>query len=73
MKLLKLLASVVHGEGAIKVPPEWRELDPLTKADILKDWIYALESEYKSSLVEMKAQAIIRKAMIKNEQNTKSN
>lgn len=73
MKTPKLVANDYYGEGYIIVPDEWQQANPLLKADILKDWIYALESQYNSALVELKAQSAIRKAMIKNEQNTKSN
>lgn len=65
MKTPKLIANDYYGEGYILVPDEWQHLDPLLKADILKDWIYALESQYKASLVELNTQSVIRKAMIK--------
>ena len=65
MKTPKLIANDYYGEGYIMVPDEWQKADPLLKADILKDWIYALESQYKASLVELNAQLVIRKAMIK--------
>lgn len=66
MKTPKLIANDYYGEGYLIVPDEWQQADPLLKADILKDWIYALENQYKASLVELNAQSVIRKAMIKD-------
>ena len=68
MKVPKLVANDYYGEGYIIVPDEWQQSDPLLKADILKDWIYALESQYKASLVELNAQSVIRKAQAKESQ-----
>ena len=68
MKVPKLVANDYYGEGYIIVPDEWQQSDPLLKADILKDWIYALESQYKASLVELNAQSVIRKAQAKVKQ-----
>lgn len=65
MKVPKLVANEFDGEGYMLVPNEWLEADPLLRADILKDWIYSLENQYKSALVELNAQSAIRKAMIK--------
>ena len=63
MKIPRLIADEEVGEGYLIVPEKWQQIDPLLKADILKDWIYALENMYNSSLIEMKAQYAIRKAM----------
>lgn len=68
MKTPKLIANDYYGEGYIIVPDEWQQADPLLKADILKDWIYALESQYNSALVELKTQSVIRKAKTKVKQ-----
>ena len=68
MKVPKLVANDYYGEGYIIVPDEWQQSDPLLKADILKDWIYALESQYKATLVELNAQSVIRKAQITSKQ-----
>lgn len=73
MKVPKLVANEYDGEGYMLVPDEWLQADPLLRADILKDWIYSLENQYESALIELKAQSVINKAMIKNEQNTKGN
>ena len=70
MKVPKLIAIEEFGEGYIKLPKEWNDYDPLLKSDLLKDWLYALESQYKASLIEMDAQSIIRRAIYKNEQDS---
>lgn len=65
MKTPKLIANEFYGEGYIKMPAEWAEEDSLLKADILKDWIYALQLEYDSCLIKMRSEAMIRKAKMK--------
>lgn len=35
------------------IPPEWREEDPLLRADILKDWIGLLTQEYELAVSEL--------------------
>ncbi len=33
--------------------PSWLEMDPLLRADILKDWIHDLQNEYHHALKEL--------------------
>lgn len=42
----KLRANLETGEGEIRVPLEFEELDPLMQCDLLKDWSYDLDKEY---------------------------
>jgi hypothetical protein len=42
----KLKADWGSGEGSVKCPEEWGELDALLRADLLKDWIYDLTEMY---------------------------
>jgi hypothetical protein len=51
---IKLKASFDNGEGSISVPESFKNCYPLLKADILKDWIYDLEEEYKKARQEMR-------------------
>lgn len=39
-------------DGSVYFPPEFKELDILSRADLLQDWILSLEEEYKATLDE---------------------
>jgi hypothetical protein len=65
MKVPRLLASELHGEGDLKMPENWTEHHWLLRADILKDWIGMLERHYDSALIEGKAESAIIKAKVK--------
>jgi hypothetical protein len=43
---IRLRADVYFGEGKVKMPPDWRGLDPVLRADLLRDWLYDLQEEY---------------------------
>jgi hypothetical protein len=51
-KKLTLKADFSNGEGSIGNVAEWRENEPLLRADILKDWIYELQQEYDLAVKE---------------------
>ena len=40
-------------EGRVKGLDSFRELDPLTRADVLRDWLHELELEYHTALEQM--------------------
>lgn len=65
MKTPKLKANVEVGEGYIKMPDDWHEHDLLLRADILKDWAYALEQEYLATVVLLYKDDTIRRAKSK--------
>ena len=56
--LVTLTADLECGEGDVKLRTVFEELDGLTRADVLKDWIGELEVLYNDALrdwaVEMK-------------------
>ena len=41
------------GEGKLKISDEWGEMNPLWRADVLKDWIYELTALYSEAMQEM--------------------
>lgn len=45
---IRLVPNWSAVEGDIKKSPDWDELQPLVKLDILKDWIGLLSTEYDS-------------------------
>jgi hypothetical protein len=47
-----LIADYDSGEGSVKLSKEFENMDGLMKADILQDWIRALENEYEDALEE---------------------
>jgi hypothetical protein len=47
------LKANLAAEGSVSIPAEWRELDGLVRADILKDWIGILQIEYDIAVLEM--------------------
>jgi hypothetical protein len=49
---IRLVANWSAVEGDIKKSPDWDELQPLVKLDILKDWIGLLDMEYNSCMYE---------------------
>ncbi len=53
--LIKLRAELGIMEGEIFVSPEFRQLFPLERLDLLRDWIFLLEAERK------KARAALRR------------
>jgi hypothetical protein len=48
--LVTLTADLECGEGAVKSRTVFDELDGLTRADVLKDWISHLEVLYNNAL-----------------------
>ena len=46
----KLKWSWSDGEGDVKFPQEFRDLDEITRADALQDWMEILEKEYKDTM-----------------------
>ena len=52
-KNVRLRSSFGNGEGDIKLSHEWDEIDPLWRADVLKDWIYELTFLYSEAMQEM--------------------
>jgi hypothetical protein len=48
--LVTLTADLECGEGDVKLRTVFDELDGLTRADVLKDWIGALEVLYNDAL-----------------------
>ena len=53
MKAPRLIADYENGEGTVKFPRDWRELSSLTRADILRDWVFELAAEYNDAVDEM--------------------
>ena len=49
---IRLVANWSAVEGDIKKSPDWDELQPLVKLDILKDWIGLLSTEYDSCMYQ---------------------
>ena len=64
-KVIKLLADWDSGEGGMQLPPEWEVEYPLMKLDLLKDWIYLLEMEYKRELQKWREELKVRKVAFK--------
>ena len=60
-KPIKLLADWNSGEGGINRPPEWEVAYPLIKLDLLNDWIYLLEMEYKRDLKKWREEIKVMK------------
>lgn len=60
-KVIKLLADWDSGEGGMRRPPEWEVEYPLMKLDLLKDWIYFLEMEYKRELKKWREEIKVMK------------
>ena len=52
MKQLRLHANYFNGEGCLKNVEEFKELDALLRADLLKDWIYDLNKLYEAAVKE---------------------
>ena len=50
--LVTLTADLECGEGEVKLRTVFDELDGLTRADVLKDWIGELESLYDEALFD---------------------
>lgn len=64
MKDIKgLKADFENGEGAVKLPDDFLNEDPLLRADILKDWLYFLEIEYGKANGEMLIRRAARKVL----------
>lgn len=47
-----LKANVEFGEGSLHIPDGWYEVDSLTRADLLQDWLYCLTREYDKTMLE---------------------
>lgn len=64
MKDIKgLKADFGNGEGAVKLPDDFLDEDPLLRADILRDWLYFLEIEYGKAKGEMLIRRAARKVL----------
>ena len=50
MTVPKLIADFETGEGDVKFPDEWNEESSLMRADLLKDCIDILMTEYDASV-----------------------
>tara|TARA_R100000306_G_scaffold61468_2_gene64131 strand:- start:37 stop:213 length:177 start_codon:yes stop_codon:yes gene_type:complete len=50
--LVTLTADLECGEGEVKLRTVFDELDGLTRADVLKDWMRELESLYDEALFD---------------------
>ena len=50
--LVTLTADLECGEGEVELRTMFDELDGLTRADVLKDWIGELESLYDEALFD---------------------
>lgn len=48
-----LNANWIAIEGSVRIPPEWSEMCPMVRADLLKDWIADLSQEYNKTLAEL--------------------
>ena len=53
--LVTLTADLECGEGEVKLRTVFDELDGLTRADVLKDWIGELESLYDEALSDLQS------------------
>jgi len=53
--LVTLTADLESGEGEVKLRTVFDELDGLTRADVLKDWIGELESLYDEALSDLQS------------------
>jgi hypothetical protein len=58
---IRLVPNWSAVEGDIKKSPDWDELQPLVKLDILKDWIGLLSTEYDSCMYEWRRELKKRK------------
>jgi hypothetical protein len=52
-KIGSLYFSSADGEGAVIFKEEFENLDPLLKADILKDWIADLDAHYNQAVKQV--------------------
>jgi hypothetical protein len=54
MKTNKLFTiNLDDGKGSFKPTKEFKNLNPLLKCDILKDWFYDVQKEYNKSVEEL--------------------
>ena len=53
--LVTLTADLECGEGEVKLRTVFDELDGLTRADVLKDWMRELESLYDEALSDLQS------------------
>jgi hypothetical protein len=53
MKTPTLRADSDSGEGDVKFPSGWGQLDGLLRADLLKDWIAILDFAYQDARSDM--------------------
>ena len=49
---IKCKADIYSGEGELKISDKFHELNPLLKADILKDWSYEMNELYNNAVDE---------------------
>lgn len=47
------VADINNGEGKLRITDEWKALPAFTRADILRDWMEAVEVEYDATLREL--------------------
>jgi hypothetical protein len=65
MNMPKLQANLETGMGAVLFPPDWFNLDPNMRVELLDNWIYALARTREAMEVQIGAEDAIRKAMKK--------
>jgi TorA maturation chaperone TorD len=53
MKAPSLLADFQNADGGVRWPTHWKELAPMTRADLLQDWIGILTEEYRATWSEL--------------------
>lgn len=49
----RLLADLANGEGDVKLSKAFGELPALTRADILKDWLYEVTNLYGQAVADL--------------------
>ena len=47
---IKCKADIYIGEGELKISDKFNELNPLLKADLLKDWSYEMNKLYNNAV-----------------------
>jgi hypothetical protein len=65
LNIPELQADFETGMGVILFPPDWFNLDPNIRVELLNNWIYALARTRASMEVQIGAEDAIRKAMKK--------
>lgn len=50
---ISLVADVNNGEGSLRITAQWKALPAITRADIMRDWMFDLHHEYYEIIKEM--------------------